>query len=92
MGELHNGDRPSGAQIARHLERASAALPKGVERVYARADSGFYCCEAVEAYERRDWQFIISARKTARLVDELKATDWKPSPRTDVDGQCEFRL
>src|SRR5438093_10423707 len=53
MGELHNGDRPSGAQIARHLERASAALPKGVERVYARADSG---CEAVEAYERRGWQ------------------------------------
>ena len=27
MGELHNGDRPSGAQIARHLERACAALP-----------------------------------------------------------------
>src|SRR5439155_25867198 len=91
MGELHNGDRPSGAQIARHLERAAAALPRGVERVYARADSGFYCCEAVEAYERRDWQFIISARKTARLVDELKAADWT-SPRTDVDGQCEFRL
>src|SRR2546422_813275 len=91
MGELHNGDRPSGAQIARHLERASAALPKGVERVYARADSGFYCCEAVEAYERRGWQFIISARKTARLVDELKAAKWKPSPRTDADGQCEFR-
>ena len=31
------------------------------------------------------------ARKTARLVDELKAADWKPSPRTDADGQCEFR-
>jgi len=91
MGELHNGDRPSGAQIARHLERASAALPKGVERVYARADSGFYCCEAVEAYERRGWQFIISARKTARLVEELKAAERKPSPRTDADGQCEFR-
>ncbi len=91
MGELHNGDRPSGAQIARHLERASAALPKGVEMVYGRADSGFYCCEAVEAYERRGWQFIISARKTARLVEALKAAEWKPSPRTDADGQCEFR-
>jgi len=31
------------------------------------------------------------ARKTARLVDELKAADWKPSPRTDAEGQCEFR-
>jgi hypothetical protein len=91
MGELHNGDRPSGTQIARHLERASAALPPGVETVYARADSGFYCSEAVEAYEGRGWQFIISARKTARLVEELKAATWKPSPRTDADGQCEFR-
>jgi len=91
MGELHNGDRPSGAQIARHLERACAALPPGVKSVYARADSGFYCGEAVETYERRGCQFIISARKTARLVDELKAAEWKPSPRTDADGQCEFR-
>jgi len=91
MGELHNGDRPSGAQIARHLESAWAALPEGVETVYARADSGFYGGEAVEAYERRDCGFIISARKTARLVEELKAAAWKRSPRTDADGQCEFR-
>jgi hypothetical protein len=91
MGELHNGDRPSGAQIARHLESAWAALPEGVETVYARADSGFYCREAVEAYERRGCGFIISARKTARLVDELRATAWTRSPRTDADGQCEFR-
>jgi hypothetical protein len=26
-----------------------AALPESVERVYARADSGFYCGEAVAA-------------------------------------------
>jgi hypothetical protein len=91
LGELHNGDRPSGAQIARHLERAWAALPAGVETVYARADSGFYCWEAVEGYDKHHCQFIISARKTGRLVDELKAARWKPSPRTDADGQCEFR-
>ena len=90
-GELHNGDRPSGAQIARHLERAWAALPAGVETVDARADSGFYCWEAVESDEKRGCQFIISARKTGRLVEELKAAEWKPSPRTDADGQCEFR-
>ena len=91
MGELHNGDRPSGAQIARHLESAYAALPAGVETVYARADSGFYCWEAVESYEQHQCQFIISARKTRRLVEELKAATWKPSPRTDADGECEFR-
>jgi hypothetical protein len=90
-GELRNGDRPTGGQIARHLESVFAALPRQVQTIYARADSGFYCGEAVEAYQRRGVHFIISARKTSRLVDELKAADWKRSPRTDADGQCEFR-
>jgi hypothetical protein len=89
-GELRNGDRPTGTQIASHLEGVFAALPPGVKTIQARADSGFYCREAVEAYEKRGVQFIVSARKTSRLVDELKAADWKRSPRTDADGQCEF--
>jgi hypothetical protein len=90
-GELRNGDRPTGAQIARHLESVFAALPEGVETMYARADSGFYCVEAVETYEKAGVQFIISARKTSRLIDELKAAQWTGSPKTDADGQCEFR-
>lgn len=90
-GELRNGDRPTGAQIARHLESVFAALPEGVEKMYARADSGFYCAEAVQAYEKAGVQFIISARKTSRLIDELKAAQWTGSPKTDADGQCEFR-
>jgi hypothetical protein len=90
-GELRNGDRPTGAQIARHLQSVFAGLPPSVESIYARADSGFYCAEAVEAYEKASVQFIISARKTSRLVDELKAADWKRSPQTDAEGQCEFR-
>jgi hypothetical protein len=90
-GELRHGDRPTGAQIARHLESVFAALPPQVKIIYARADSGFYCAEAVAAYETKGVQFIVSARKTSRLVEELKAADWKRSPRTDADGQCEFR-
>jgi hypothetical protein len=90
MGELHNGDRPSGLQIARHLERAMAAVPKTVQRILARADSGFYCWEAVQAYAKFKVQFIIVARKTARLVEQLRAAQWRPSPNTDADGQCEF--
>jgi Transposase DDE domain group 1 len=89
-GELRNGDRPTGRQIERHLESVFASLPPGVESRYARADSGFYCAEAVEAYQRAGVQYIISARKTLRLVNELKAADWKRSPQTDAEGQCEF--
>jgi hypothetical protein len=90
-GELRKGDRPTGRQIAAHLESVFAALPESVEILYARADSGFYCWEAVEAYEKRGCWFVLSAQKTPRLVEELKAARWTGSPRTDADGQCEFR-
>src|SRR5271155_3369768 len=90
-GELRNGDRPTGKQIARHLEGVFAAVPKSAETIYARADSGFYCAEAVEAYEKAGARFIVSARKTSRLIEELKAAQWTGSPKTDADGQCEFR-
>ena len=90
-GELRNGDRPTGKQIARHLQEVFQSLPLCVVSYFARADSGFYCWEAVEAYEKFKARFVIVARKTARLLEELVAAEWKPSPRTDADEQCEFR-
>ena len=30
------------------------------------------------------------ARKTARLLEQLQTANWKPSPNTDADQQCEF--
>jgi hypothetical protein len=89
-GELRNGDRPTGKQIARHLQEVFQALPRCVESIFARADSGFYCWEAVEAYERFKCRFIIVARKTSRLVEELVAAEWEPSRGTGADEQCEF--
>ena len=89
-GELRNGDRPTGKQIGDHLRSVGAALPPGVKQIYGRADSGFYCREAVEGYEQLHVHFVISARKTARLVEELRRAEWKPSPKTDADAQCEF--
>src|SRR5437867_5839474 len=90
-GELRNGDRPTGKQIHDHLRNVRAALPPSVKQVYGRADSGFYCREAVEAYEEFDARFVICARKTSRLVEELRQAQWKPSPQTDADAECEFR-
>lgn len=90
-GELRNGDRPTGVQIARHLEAVFAAVPGCVRKIYARADAGFYCWEAVQAYEKQKASFIIVARKTPRLREELEKAAWRPSPKTDADEQCEFR-
>ncbi len=89
-GELRNGDRPTGKQIASHLRTALRMLPAGIEKIFARADSGFYCWEAVEAYQKASCQFIVVARKTSRLVEQLQGADWKPSPKTDAEAQCEF--
>jgi hypothetical protein len=89
-GELRIGDRPTGKQIARHIKEAVRALPSVVVSIFARADAGFYCWEAVRAYEKEKCRFIMVARKTSRLVEELNAAQWKPSPNTDADEQCEF--
>jgi hypothetical protein len=89
-GALRNGDRPDGRQIAAHLDAVAQSLPPTVKQVYARADSGFYCREAIQAYEKRGWRYIVVARKTARLIDQLQAADWRPSPKTDAEEQCEF--
>ncbi len=89
-GELRNGDRPTGKQIARHLQEVFQSLPRCVVLFCARAGSGFYCWEAVEAYEMFKCRFVIVARKTARLLEELVAAEWKPSSHTEADEQCEF--
>jgi hypothetical protein len=89
-GELRNGDRPTGQQIAHHLQNVFAALPRCVGKIFARADAGFYCWEAVQAYEKGQVSFIMVAHKTSRLLTELQSAHWRPSPRTDADQQCEF--
>ncbi len=89
-GDLHSGDRHSGSEIAAHIKKVIAALPTTVTKIYGRADSGFYCWEAVEAYEAGQCEFIVCARKTDRLVKQLQKAEWKPSKKTDADKECEF--
>src|ERR1017187_2192471 len=90
-GELRNGDRPTGKQIGNHIRSVCAALPSCVKQIFGRAYSGFYCREAVEAYEECNARFVISARKTSRLVEQLRQAEWKPSKKTDAGWECEFR-
>ena len=89
-GGLHNGDRPSGEDIALHLARVIETLPKTVDTLRARADSGFYCWNAVKAYTELKCEFVIVARKTERLLGELQAAAWRRSPHTDADFECQF--
>ena len=90
-GVLRNGGRPSGKQIGDHIRKVCAALPACVKRILGRADSGLYCREAVEAYEECHAQFGISARKTTRMVEQLRQAEWKVSKKTEAGWECEFR-
>lgn len=89
-GGLHNGDKPSGEDIALHLAKVIETLPKTVETLRARADSGFYCWNAVKAYTELKCEFVIVARKTDRLLGELQAAAWRRSPGTDANFECQF--
>ena len=88
-GELRNGDRPTGKQIAKHLASVMSTVPEGVQVLYGRADCGYYCWEAVEAYEKYGCQFIVW-RKNGTIVGRTESSAPKRSPRTDADEQCEF--
>jgi len=52
-----------------------------VRKIFGRADAGFYCWDAVQAYEKHKASFIIVARKTPRLLEELEKAHWSPRRR-----------
>jgi len=89
-GELRNGDRPTGKQITAHLRVVLTTLPPGVKQIFARADAGFYCGEAIETYLQAGCRFVVVARKTARLVEQLRQAEWRPSADPEAEAECEF--
>ena len=50
---------PRLVMLSRHLAEVQSvfgALPPSVNQIFARADAGFYCWDAVEAYEKQGVQ------------------------------------
>ena len=76
-GRQRHGDNPTGEEISKHLDEVFVSLPSKVRHVRSRADAGFYCLEAVQAHERKGYEFIITARKTRPLVAALEKATWK---------------
>ena len=77
FGNQRNGDKPSGEEVARHLQGVFAAIPPGVERVRTRQDAGFYSWEAVAVNEEHGALYIIVAQKTTALQRKLEEVAWK---------------
>ena len=90
MGGLRN-ERPTHGQTDRR--RTCRALSRLCRPVWilARADSGFYCWEAVAAYQQAHCQFVIVARKTRRLVEQLQQAEKPNRSKRRIDpAECEF--
>jgi hypothetical protein len=77
FGNQRNGDKPSGEEVARHLQGVFAAIPSGVERVRTRQDAGFYSWEAVAVNEEHGAEYIIVAQKTQALQRKLEEVGWR---------------
>ena len=73
------------------MDEVFAGFANTIAKRFGRADSGFYCREAIEAYQRWNCRFVVVARKTAAMLRQLRQAEWKPSPNTDADFECEFR-
>ena len=52
-GQLRNGHNPTGKQIGDHINEVFTGFTTYTSaQRYGRADSGFYCREAVEGYQK----------------------------------------
>ena len=69
---------------------AFRALPGGVKRILARADAGFYCWEAVAAYQQAHCQFVIVASQdqAAGSSSCSKRPGEVPAPHSDDGSAC----
>jgi hypothetical protein len=87
-GKQRPGDSMSGEEIAQYIERCFKQLPPGVTSVTNRADAGFYCKQAIAAFEGNKSFYIIAADLTSALRRELEKAAWRKAP--ECDGVAEF--
>jgi hypothetical protein len=87
LAQQRSGTRVGGIELAKHLKRCINRLPSDIERIW-RADSEFYCKEAVMICEQTGVHFIVSVRKTAPVMELIGKAKWSESAISD--GICEF--
>ncbi len=66
LAELIQRGQPILTFLAETREYIWGELPACVKRIFGRGDSGFFCGEAVEAYEECKARFVIAARGAVR--------------------------
>ncbi len=75
--------------IVDFLKEVKASLPGNLQKVFFRADSGFFSGELFDSLESNFWDYLVKV-KLKNLKDFRKVQDW-----SDVEGVkdvsiCEF--
>lgn len=87
-GKQRKGDRPTGEEVAKHLREVFESIPKRCKRIFARADAGFYCKEAIRIYREYKVLFVVVAQKTPALITQLYHASWQKMK--SGEEVCEF--
>jgi hypothetical protein len=85
-----SGDRMSGGEVAEHIRGFRKIFPGEGIQIRCRTDCGFYCREAVEAYEEIKAEYIMVAQKTTKLQGKLESLGLTWEEIKDTDGVTEF--
>ena len=74
--------------IVEFMKQTLAALPKKIEQVFFRADSGFFNGHLFDLLEETGNEYLVKAKLNPKLKAELAKQDWE-----SIDGYtavCEF--
>lgn len=71
-GKLRAGKTISGDQVEKFIAALRPLLPRAVGKVTVRADSEFYCWQAIKAARAKGFDYIISVKKSCPQFDENK--------------------
>jgi hypothetical protein len=71
-GKLRAGKTISGDQVEKFIASLRPLLPSCVGKVTLRADSEFYCWQAVKAARAKGFDYIIAVKKSCPQFDENK--------------------
>jgi hypothetical protein len=80
--EFRDGNVPAGSGNQRVIEKAVAALPTGIDKIYMRGDSAFYENDLMAWMDERAIAYAISAKIGGQLdacIAALPESHWKPA-------------
>src|SRR5580692_10958122 len=90
--KFRDGNVPAGSGNRRVVEKALAALPGGIDKIYLRGDSALYEHDLMRWLDERAIGYAISADMSPQLADciaGLTEDHWKPD-QPEVDAIREW--